>query len=506
MKAVLSVYDKTGLEELARALVELGYEIISSGGTAEYLKKHGIPVTEVSDFTGFPEILEGRVKTLHPKLHAAVLARPWREEDRETLKRLGTDDVTLVAVNLYPFEEKSRELTDLKELTEFIDVGGPALLRAGAKNFFKVTVLCDPADYGWVVEKLKSGTLTEHDRARLAVKAFAHTAYYDAVIYRTLARLTGHEEPLPREALPLKEGRKLRYGENPHQRGYLYLNPLEELGVARARQLQGKQMSYNNYLDADAAFRLVSEFPNETVCAIIKHANPSGVALGSSPAEAFKRAYEADPVSAFGGIVAFNAPVDAETAELIKGVFLELVLAPRFEPEALELLSKKRNLRLLEVHGLSLGLEVRKVSGGYLLQDEDAELFKELRVVTKRKPTEEELKQLLFAWKVVKHARSNAVVLAKDGVTLGVGTGNVSRVGALRCAINRARELGRSLEGAVAASEAFFPFRDSIDELARAGVTAVIQPGGSIRDEEVIKAADEHGMAVVFTGTRHFKH
>jgi len=506
MRAIVSVYDKRGVDELARALKELGYEIVSSGGTAKFLREKGIEVKEVSELTGFPEVLEGRVKTLHPKVHAGILARPWKEEDAEELERLGIGEIDLVVVNLYPFEEKWRELEDLKEITEFIDIGGPALLRAGAKNFFKVTVLCDPDDYPWVVEKLRKGELTERDRAKLARKAFAHTAYYDAVVYRVLGKLTGDEEPLPKEALPLKEGRELRYGENPHQRGFIYGNPLEELGIRNARLLQGKELSYNNYLDADSALKLVSEFSQETVCAVIKHANPAGVAVGSSPAEAFERAKGSDPVSAFGGIVAFNDAVDAETAKKLTEMFLEVVVAPKYEEEALKILSKKKKLRVLEVMGLQREKELRKVSGGYLLQEEDALLYEKLEVKTEREPTEEEWEDLLFAWKVVKHAKSNAVVIAKGKRTLGVGTGNVSRVGALKCAIEKAKELGFSLEGAVVASEAFFPFSDSVEEMAKAGITAVIQPGGSIRDGEVIEACNRHRIAMVFTGTRHFKH
>ncbi len=506
MRALISVYDKRGVEEFAKGLEELGYEIISSGGTAKYLRERGVKVKEVSEITGFPEILEGRVKTLHPIIHGGILLRDWKEEDLKETQNLGIKPIDVVVVNLYPFEEKYREGLKDRELMEFVDIGGPALIRAAAKNFFRVVVLVDPEDYGWVLERLKKGSLTLENRAYLARKAFSHTAYYDAVIARALGKLYEFEDALQKEALPLRLSRRLRYGENPHQRGFLYLNPLEELGVARAQVLQGKEMSFNNYLDADSALRVVSEFPNQKVCAIVKHNNPCGVAVGSTLKEAFLRARESDPVSAFGGIVAFNDRVDGDTARELVKMFLEVVVAPDYEEEALEVLSSKKNLRVLKVFGLQQERDIKRVSGGYLLQDEDGILYEKLEVVTRREPTAEETEDLLFAWKVVKHVKSNAVVIAKEGRTLGIGSGNVSRIDALKCAIKKARDLGFSLEGAVVASEAFFPFRDSIDEMAREGIRAVIQPGGSIRDREVIEACDEHGIAMLFTGTRHFRH
>ena len=503
--ALISVWNKEGVDRLAKELHELGYKIVSSGGTARFLKEKGIPVVEVSEITGFPEILDGRVKTLHPKIHGGILYRDWVEKDKEQLRELGIEPIEIVVVNLYPFEEKRKEDLTLKELLEFIDIGGPTLIRAAAKNFPRVSVLTDPADYGEFIEKLKKGELTEEYRAKLAVKAFAHTSYYDSVIYNTLRDITGDEETLKEETVPMKLKETLRYGENPHQRGWLFENPLEELGLTKAEVLQGKKMSFNNYLDADAAVRLVSEIP-ERACAIIKHTNPCGVATGKTVKEAYQRALEGDPVSAFGGIVAFNDTVDGETAEELTKIFLEIVIAPDFTPDALGILSKKKNLRVIKYFGRSVWKDLKKISGGFLLQDEDTELYKELKTVTKRKPTEREMEDLLFAWRVVKHTKSNAIVIAKDKQVLGVGMGLTSRVDALKHAINKAKEFNKDLKGAVVASDAFFPFRDSVDIACAEGITAFIQPGGSIRDKEVIEAADEHGAAMVFTGMRHFKH
>jgi phosphoribosylaminoimidazolecarboxamide formyltransferase/IMP cyclohydrolase len=503
--ALISVWDKTGVDKLAEKLHRLGYEIVSSGGTARFLKEKGIPVVEVESLTGFPEILGGRVKTLHPKIHGGILYRDWMEEDKKQIEELGIKPIDIVVVNLYPFEEKRKENLPLKELLEFIDIGGPTLIRAAAKNFPRVAVLTDPNDYEWFIEKLKNNSLTEKDRATLAVKAFAHTSYYDAVIYNTLAGLTDFEETLKEETIPLKLKETLRYGENPHQRGWLYKNPLEDIGITTAEILQGKKMSFNNYLDADAAFKLVSEI-SERACAIIKHTNPCGAAVGETTLEAYKRALEGDPVSAFGGIVAFNDTVDGETAEELTKIFLEIVIAPDYTPEALRILSKKKNLRVIKTFGRSVWKDVKKISGGFLLQDEDTELYKELKVVTDREPTEREMEDLLFAWRVVKHVKSNAIVIAKNKQVLGVGMGLTSRVDALKLAINKAKEFEKDLTGAVVASDAFFPFRDSIDIATAEGITAFIQPGGSIRDKEVIEACNEKSAAMVFTGMRHFKH
>ncbi|MDQ7038425.1 MAG: bifunctional phosphoribosylaminoimidazolecarboxamide formyltransferase/IMP cyclohydrolase [Aquificota bacterium] len=506
MRAVISVYRKEGVERIATVLRDLGYEILSTGGTARYLRERGIEVEEISKVTGFPEILGGRVKSLHPVIHGGILYRDWKEEDRKDIEEVGILPVDFVVVNLYPFEEMMGEDLDLKEVMEFIDIGGPALIRAGAKNYFRVTVVVDPEDYGWVADKLKKGGLTERDRAYLAWKAFNHTAYYDSVIAGYLKKVFDIEEVEREKTVPMRLLKELRYGENPHQKGFLFANPFEEIGIARAEVLQGKEMSYNNYLDADSAVRIALEFPQERVCVIVKHGNPCGVATGKTLKEAFLRARESDPESSFGGIVAFNDTVTADLAEEMTRVFLEVVIAPEYEEEALKVLSRKKNLRVLRFLGLGHTLDIRKVSGGFLVQEEDTSLYEGLDVVTERKPTEEEMEDLIFAWKVCKHARSNAVVIAKDRRTLGIGTGNVSRVDSVRCAIQRARRYSFDLKGAVLASEAFLPFRDSVDLCSEAGISAVIQPGGSIRDKEVIETANQHGIAMVFTRMRHFRH
>ncbi len=506
MRAVISVYRKEGVEKLARALQNLGYEILSTGGTAKYLREHGIETQEIAKVTGFPEILNGRVKTLHPVIHGGILYRDWVEKDREEIEELGILPVDVVVVNLYPFEEMMKEDLEEEELMEFIDIGGPSLIRAAAKNYFRVVVLVDPEDYDWVIEKLDRGELDKKDRAYLAWKAFAHTAYYDGVISNALKKLFNIEEESKELSVPMRLSSKLRYGENPHQRGVLYTNPLEELGVARAHVLQGKEMSFNNYLDADSAVRIALEFPNDPACVIIKHNNPCGVALGKDLKEAFIKAKETDPEAAFGGIVAFNDRVDVELAKELTSMFLEVVIAPEYDERALEVLSRKKNLRVIRFFGMSNSFDIKKVSGGFLLQDEDTQLYEKLETVTRREPTEREMEDLLFAWKVCKHVKSNAVVIAKDRRTLGIGSGQVSRVDSLRCAIQKAQRYGFDLSGAVLASEAFFPFRDSIDIAHEAGITAVIHPGGSIRDKEVFEAADEHGMAMVITGMRHFRH
>ncbi|RLJ71229.1 phosphoribosylaminoimidazolecarboxamide formyltransferase/IMP cyclohydrolase [Hydrogenivirga caldilitoris] len=506
MRAVISVYRKEGVEKLAKALQRLGYEILSTGGTAKYLREHGIQTEEIAKVTGFPEILNGRVKTLHPVIHGGILYRDWIDKDREEIEELGIIPVDIVVVNLYPFEEMMKENLEEEELMEFIDIGGPSLIRAAAKNYFRVIVLVDPEDYGWVIDKLEKGELERKDRAYLAWKAFSHTAYYDSVISNALKRLFKIEEEGKELSLPMKLGTRLRYGENPHQRGILYHNPFEDIGIAKSQVLQGKEMSFNNYLDADSAVRIVLEFPNDPACVIVKHNNPCGVATGSDLKDAFLKARETDPESAFGGIVAFNNTVNKELAEELTSMFLEVVIAPAYEEEALEVLSKKKNLRVIKFLGMSYSYDIKKVSGGFLLQDEDRELYDTLQVVTERKPTEGEFNDLIFAWKVCKYVKSNAVVIARGGRSLGIGSGQVSRVDSLRCAIEKAVRHGFDLKGAVLASEAFFPFRDSIDIAAEAGITAVIQPGGSIRDDEVLSAANEHGMSMVFTKMRHFRH
>ncbi len=506
MRAVISVYRKEGVEKVARVLQDLGYEILSTGGTAKYLREKGVQVEEISKITGFPEILEGRVKTLHPTIHGGILFRDWVSRDREDIESLGILPIDVVVVNLYPFEDMMKEDMNLQELMEFIDIGGPSLIRAGAKNYFRVVVVVDPEDYEWVAHKLENGELSYKDRAYLAWKAFSHTAYYDSVIANALKKFFDIDKEAKEFSIPMKLAKELRYGENPHQRGSLYINPFENLGIARCDVIQGKEMSFNNYLDSDSAVRVVSEFPNNPVCVIVKHNNPCGVAIGSDIEQAFLRARESDPESAFGGIVAVNDRVNKELAKELTSMFLEVVIAPDYDEEALSVLAKKKNLRVLRFLGMEYSFDIKRVSGGFLLQDEDRELFSSWDVVSDRKPTEEEEKDLLFAWKVCKYVKSNAVVIAKGGRTLGIGSGQVSRVDSLRCAIQKALRFRFDLKGAVLASEAFFPFRDSIDIAHEAGITAVVHPAGSIRDKEVLDAVNEHGMAMVITKTRHFRH
>ncbi|WP_018112263.1 bifunctional phosphoribosylaminoimidazolecarboxamide formyltransferase/IMP cyclohydrolase [Thermus igniterrae] len=496
MWALLSVSDKRGLVPFAQGLLALGFRLLATGGTHKALVEAGLPVTYISDFTGFPEVLEGRVKTLHPKVHAGLLARPDQEGE---LKALGFERIALLAVNLYPFRETVARGASFEEALEQIDIGGPAMLRAAAKNHLAVLPVCDPEDYGRVLEALKEGPTPEF-RRELARKAFAHTATYDAAIAEWLSG-----EKFPEEKfLVLRQEAPLRYGENPHQEAALYRVAGEEGPLLAARILQGKAMSFNNYLDAEAAWNLVSEF-QEPACVAVKHQNPCGVALGETPLEAYRKAYEADPVSIFGGIVAFNRPVDGPTALAMGEVFLEVVLAPAFTQEAQEVFAKRKNLRLLEVPFPAQGpyLDLRRLRGGMLLQDADTEDPTAPRVVTQKAPTEAEWRDLWFAWKVVKHVRSNAIVVAKGGKTLGIGVGQTNRYAAAKHALKSAKEGAR---GAVLASDAFFPFDDVVRLAGEFGIAAIIQPGGSVRDEDSIRAADELGLAMVFTGVRHFKH
>jgi phosphoribosylaminoimidazolecarboxamide formyltransferase/IMP cyclohydrolase len=523
-RALISVYDKRGVVELARALMALKVEILSTGGTARLLRENGVTLREVSQVTGFPEMLGGRVKTLHPAIHAGILARRDDAEHMAALARQGFGPIDLVVVNLYPFAQTAaRAEATPAELIEEIDIGGPTMLRAAAKNFEGVAVVVSPDDYPHVIEELKrSGTLSLGTRLELARKVFAATTLYDSTIARTLEELRVEGEGLKREAaagfpavltLAGRKAMDLRYGENPHQRAALYQS--DGAGIAAARQLQGKELSYNNLLDLDAAWDLAQEFA-EPVCAIIKHTNPCGTAVGKTQAEAYERALASDPVSAFGSVIGFNQPVTAATAEAMSKLFVECVAAPGYEPAALELFAKKRNLRLLvipsasEGSAFSDGWRVRSISGGFLLQDKDCGQLnpKELRTVTKRAPTAEELAQLLFAWVVCKHTKSNAIVYVRDSQTIGVGAGQMSRVDSVKLGAMKARELGHGerLKGSVIASDAFFPFPDGVEEAAKAGVTAVIQPGGSVRDGEVIAAADRLGLAMLFTGVRHFRH
>jgi len=530
-RALLSVHDKRGIVELGRALAEMKVEILSTGGTARLLRENGVALREVSEVTGLPEMMDGRVKTLHPAIHAGILARRDDPKHLEELARQGYGPIDLVVVNLYPFAQTAaRAGATPPELIEEIDIGGPTMLRAAAKNFEGVAVVTSPDDYARVVEELRgSGAVSLATRLELARKVFALTSGYDATITRTLEEVRVEGDKLKREpsggfpAVLSLGGRKaldLRYGENPHQRAALYQAGAG--GVAGARQLQGKELSYNNLLDLDAAWELAREF-DEPVCAILKHTNPCGVAVAKTQAEAYERALSSDPVSAFGSVIGFNQAVTAATAEAMSKLFVECVAAPGYEPAALELFGKKKNLRLLEVtppsgvipsvsegSAFSDRWRARSISGGFLIQEKDCGQLnpKELRTATKRAPTAEELAQLLFAWVVCKHTKSNAIVYVRDSQTIGVGAGQMSRVDSVKLGAMKARELGHGerLKGSVIASDAFFPFPDGVEEAAQAGVTAVIQPGGSVRDQEVIAAADRLGLAMVFTGVRHFRH
>jgi len=513
-RALISVSDKTGLVEFAQGLQALGVEILSTGGTARLLREAGLAVREVSDYTGFPEILDGRVKTLHPKIHGGILALRENEAHARQLAEQGIEFIDLVVVNLYPFEETiARPQVTLEEALENIDIGGPTLLRAAAKNYRDVLVVCNPHHYDEVLEELRSqgGLVSEQLRARLALDVFRHTAHYDALIADYLEKQFEMEErPFPRLVnLRLEKVQNLRYGENPHQAACFYREPgRERNGIVGALQLQGRELSYNNLLDTDAAWELVLEFSEPTV-ALIKHNNPCGVASAETLVQAYQEALACDPVSAFGSVVALNRSVDEATAQEMADLFIEVIIAPGFEEEALKILQRKENLRLLTMeHATRLegtGWEIRRVGNGFLVQERDRQALapEDWRVVTQRTPTAEELAALQFGWKVVKHVRSNAIVLVQGRKTVGIGAGQMSRVDAARLAVTKA---GDRVPGSVMASDAFFPFRDSIDEAAAAGVRAIVEPGGSVRDQECIDAANEHGMAMVFTGIRHFRH
>ena len=512
-RALLSVSDKTGVVELARALADSGIELLSTGGTRAALSEAGIEATEIADYTGFPEIMEGRVKTLHPKVHGGILGR--REEDAEVMRARGIPRIDLVVVNLYPFEATTASEDCTREVAiENIDIGGPAMLRAAAKNHAAVLAVVDPDDYPEVVEALGSGGSTLQQRARFAAKAFAHTARYDAGISAWFAgdpvsATEGFPETL---TLGLNKEGDLRYGENPHQRAAFYAeaNPAEGT-LARMTQIQGRALSYNNLADTDAALECVRAFI-EPACVIVKHGNPCGVAVATDIGAAYDRAFATDPTSAFGGIIAFNRALDASTlTTIVDRQFAEVVVAPTVEAAAVEVAKARKNLRLLEVGDLAQGagqLNLKRVGGGVLVQDADTLCFDEatMETVTKRVPTEREMSDLLFAWRVAWFVKSNAIVFARDGATVGVGAGQMSRVVSARIAAMKAEDEGIPVAGAVMASDAFFPFRDGIDAAAEAGIAAVIQPGGSIRDDEVVAAADEHGMTMVFTSIRHFRH
>ncbi len=517
-RALISVSNKSGVIEFGAALHRRGVEILSTGGTARLLAQSGIPVIEVSDYTGFPEMMDGRVKTLHPKVHGGVLGR--RGVDDNIMQQHGIHAIDLVVVNLYPFEETvAVPGCDLPTAIENIDIGGPALLRAAAKNHSDVTVIVDPADYTAVLNEMagKNGTVSDAMRFDLAVKAFEHTARYDGAIASYFGALTpGPERAVfPRTFnMQYVKAQDMRYGENPHQRAAFYREHRPPGGcVATARQLQGKALSFNNIADTDAALECVKEFSGEAACVIVKHANPCGVATGENLAAAYGRAYATDPTSAFGGIIAFNRSLDAATAQqILARQFVEVVIAPSVSDDALQTLATKPNVRVLACgawsEDLPPALDFKRVTGGLLVQDRDAGMAGsgELKVVTRRAPTAGQLADLLFAWKVAKFVKSNAIVYAKDARTIGIGAGQMSRVISARIAAIKAADAGLEVRGAVMASDAFLPFRDGLDSAAAAGIAAVIQPGGSMRDDEVIGAADEHGIAMVFTGMRHFRH
>ena len=508
-RALLSVSDKSGIVELARALAAAGVQIISTGGTARLLEKEGLRVTEVSAHTGFAEMLDGRVKTLHPKIHGGLLARRDDPAHLAAIKAAGIEPIDLLVVNLYPFQATVADpQCRLEDAIENIDIGGPAMLRAAAKNYRGVAVVVDPADYPKLLAELKGGGISENTRFALAKKAFAHTAAYDGAIANYLTSL---DRKFP-ETLTLQFTRlqELRYGENPHQSAAFYRDAQPVAGgLARARQIQGKELSYNNIADADAAWECVKSF-TEPACVIVKHANPCGVAIGASPQEAYALAFRTDPVSAFGGILAFNRALDRATAEAVGKQFAEVIIAPRVEADAQKTFAAKANLRVLEVplaHDAQAH-DFKRVGGGLLVQSADAQVLNEsdLKTPTKKKPTNEQMRDLLFAWRVAKFVKSNAIVFAREGATLGIGAGQMSRLDSARVAVFKAQEAKLGLAGSVAASDAFFPFRDGLDALAAAGAAAVIQPGGSVKDAEVIAAADERGVAMVFTGMRHFRH
>jgi phosphoribosylaminoimidazolecarboxamide formyltransferase/IMP cyclohydrolase len=509
-RALLSVHDKTGLVELGRRLAAKGVELVSTGGSAAALRAAEVPVTEVSALTGAPEILDGRVKTLHPGVHGGILARRDDQGHLATLEQHGLAAIDLVVVNLYPFETTIASDADFAACIEQIDVGGPAMIRAAAKNHDGVAVVVEASDYEELLVAVEAGGGTEGPLRRcLAAKAFARTAAYDGIIAGWFARETGEEFP---ERVILSGTRRslLRYGENPHQRAAFYATGTEPMGLARARQLQGKELSFNNLNDTDAALALVAEFAEPAV-AIIKHANPCGVAVGASVADAYRKALACDPLSAFGGVVACNRPLDGAAAREIAGIFTEVVIAPDADAEARAAFAAKANLRLLMLDAMPdpirAGHDIKWLAGGFLAQDRDTAklLSTELQVATRRAPTDAELADLRFAWTVVKHVKSNAIVLARDGATVGIGMGQTSRVDAVHLAIRRAGEHAGS-RPCVVASDAFFPFADGLEAAIGAGATAAMQPGGSLRDQEVIAAADAAGIAMLFTGIRHFRH
>ncbi|MDE2600695.1 MAG: bifunctional phosphoribosylaminoimidazolecarboxamide formyltransferase/IMP cyclohydrolase [Rhodocyclaceae bacterium] len=523
-QALLSVSDKTGVLEFAKELAALDVKLLSTGGTAKLLRDAGLPVTDVSDYTGFPEMLDGRVKTLHPKVHGGILGRRDLQEHIDTMAQHGIPRIDLVVVNLYPFQATvAKPDVTLDDAIENIDIGGPAMVRAAAKNHGNeaggVGIVTDHEDYANIVAELKSngGALSYATRFALAKKAFTHTARYDSAIANWLTSLDEKNVPqvFPNKLqLAFDKVQDLRYGENPHQQAAFYKEPQAAVGsIASYEQIQGKELSYNNIADADAAWECVKAFDaaqGEIACVIIKHANPCGVAIGANATEAYRRAFTTDSTSAFGGIIAFNVAIDKAAAEAVAGQFAEVIIAPEVTAEARAVFASKQNLRVLlvPVAATGEGFDYKRVGGGLLVQSADIARISaaDLKIVTKRAPTERELQDLLFAWRIAKYVKSNAIVYAKEGVTIGVGAGQMSRVDSSRIAVIKAENAGLKIAGCAVASDAFFPFRDGLDVLAQAGATAVIQPGGSVRDAEVIAAADEQNIAMVFTGFRHFRH
>ena len=513
-RALISVSDKTGVLEFAQRLHGLGIEILSTGGTSALLTKYGVPVKQVSDYTGFPEMMDGRIKTLHPKVHGGILGRRDVEGHRQSMKEHNIDPIDLVVINLYPFKNTiAKEDCLLADAIENIDIGGPAMIRSAAKNFDDVAVVVSSTEYSTILEEIEAsgGIVSRKTRMRLSRDAYAHTARYDSLITRYLSdQLEDKEDFAPIFLLPFEKIQGLRYGENPHQLAAFYRDPdANSHDIVSAQKIQGKELSFNNIIDLEAAWQLAKDFKSGSAV-VIKHTNPSGVAVGDKQLEIFIKARETDPVSAFGGIIGFNRKVGADTAEEILKNFVEAVIAPDYDKEALKLFSGKKNIRIMKMLEETSVVErrvfdLKRVGGGLLVQDKDVISHDPatLKIVSKKQPDSKEMDDLLFAWIVAKHVKSNAIVYARDGEALGIGAGQMSRVDSSRLAVEKARQ---NLKGCVMASDAFFPFRDSIDTAAKSGVSAIIQPGGSIRDEEVIEAADEHGMSMVFTSIRHFKH
>lgn len=508
-RALVSVSDKTNLVPFVSSLVELGYEIISTGGTKKALEAAGIKTIGISEVTDFPEIMDGRVKTLHPKVHGALLCVRDNPDHVRQIEELGIQYIDLVCVNLYPFKETVQKPgVSHEEIIENIDIGGPSMLRSASKNYKFIPVLCDPSDYDAVVKELReNGETSLTTREYLAAKVFRHTASYDTMIASYLTERTGEKYP-EKFTITFDKVQELRYGENPHQSAAFYKGMNPQYSLANAKQLHGKELSYNNIQDGNAAIEILKDFEGLPAVVGLKHMNPCGVGIGKTIEEAWDKAYEADPVSIFGGIVAFNEPIHASVAEKLSKIFLEIIIAPAFDEDAFEILSKKKNIRLMQLDTsleVNAKYKVTNVNDGLLVQDIDDHKItaEDLRCVTNRKPTEEELEQLLFAWKVVKHVKSNAIVLVKDNMTIGVGAGQMNRVGAAKIAIEQA---GEKAKGSIMSSDAFFPMPDTVEEAVKAGVTAIIQPGGSIKDQLSIDVCNEHGIAMVYTGVRHFKH